>query len=160
MHGTHVWEQIAPFMNHPRVRASEIAAGNASATARGLAKVYSTLSLSGDASQSLFSKRSTERFGTEVASGEAFGMPKFHAPDGSSVPMRFSFALGYQPNVSAPGGSPPFGPSPTAFGHTGAGGQIAFCDPANRVGVGFVRNQLSLTTAFSETLILALYACL
>lgn len=160
MHGTHLWEQFAPFMNHSRVRASEIAAGNASATARGLAKIYATLGVDDDSPDGLVSRSSTELFSTEVATGEPFGMSKFHLPDGSASPLRFSFALGYQPNASRLGGPSLLGPSPKAFGHTGAGGQVGFCDPTNCVAVGFVRNQLSLTTTLSDALIYSLYDCL
>jgi hypothetical protein len=41
----------------------------------------------------------------------------------------------------------------------GGGGEIAFCDPENRIAVGFGRSQLDMTGRFSAGLIDALYRC-
>ena len=35
-----------------------------------------------------------------------------------------------------------FGPIETAFGHYGAGGSVGFADPVNRIGFGYVMNQM------------------
>jgi CubicO group peptidase (beta-lactamase class C family) len=35
-----------------------------------------------------------------------------------------------------------FGPSTKAFGHPGAGGSHAFCDPENGIGFAYVMNQM------------------
>jgi len=34
------------------------------------------------------------------------------------------------------------GPSLRAFGHPGAGGSLGFADPENRIGFGYVMNQM------------------
>jgi hypothetical protein len=50
-------------------------------------------------------------------------------------------------------------PVPTAVGVLGLGGQVAFCDPGHDLAVGFVRSELTLSRAFSDRLIRALYSC-
>jgi len=61
---------------------------------------------------------------------------------------------------------PTLGPSagPAAFGHSGAGGSIAFCDPDCGVAVSYVMNQMQLSMseidARGESLIAATYAAL
>lgn len=48
---------------------------------------------------------------------------------------------------------------PSAFGHDGAGGQVAFADPEAGIAAAFVRNQMTSNTAFSGRLLDVLYAC-
>ena len=61
---------------------------------------------------------------------------------------------------------PTLGPSagPAAFGHSGAGGSIAFCDPDRGVALSYVMNQMQLSMseidARGESLIAATYAAL
>ena len=69
-------------------------------------------------------------------------------------------SLGFLLNPRMRGERPRFGPNLKAFGHDGAGGQIAFADLDNKVSVGFVRNELISNSKFSTQLIEALYACL
>ena len=35
--------------------------------------------------------------------------------------------------------------TPKSFGHDGAGGQVGFADPINRVGFGYITNRMELT---------------
>src|SRR5204863_3885901 len=80
-------------------------------------------------------------------------------PPGEAIELHQRM-LGYH-GSSKPFGSPRrLGPSDTAFGHDGAGGQVAFADPERRLAVGFVRNLFTFDTAFSGRLFDALYACL
>jgi CubicO group peptidase (beta-lactamase class C family) len=54
-----------------------------------------------------------------------------------------------------------FGPSPSAFGHPGAGGSNAFADPENGIGFAYVMNQMEqslLPNEKSLRLVKALYA--
>ncbi len=46
------------------------------------------------------------------------------------------------PRRSSPGIPPSTGPTTSAFGHMGAGGQVGFADPVAGVACGFVRNHL------------------
>lgn len=53
-----------------------------------------------------------------------------------------------------------FGPSVTAFGHPGAGGSVAFADPAKRMGFAYVMNQMEpgvLPNARAMALVKACY---
>ena len=53
-----------------------------------------------------------------------------------------------------------FGPSPTSFGHPGAGGSHAFADPENKIAFAYVMNQMEqslLPTEKSLCLVDAIY---
>ena len=53
------------------------------------------------------------------------------------------------------------GPSLSAFGHPGAGGSLGFADPENRIGFGYVMNQMEqgvLPGKRAEALVDSLYA--
>jgi CubicO group peptidase (beta-lactamase class C family) len=43
-----------------------------------------------------------------------------------------------------------FGPSPTAFGHPGAGGSHAFADPENNIAFAYVMNQMEQSVLPNE----------
>ena len=43
-----------------------------------------------------------------------------------------------------------FGPSTNAFGHPGAGGSHAFCDPENRIAFAYVMNQMEQSVLPNE----------
>src|SRR4029079_8906753 len=65
--------------------------------------------------------------------------------------------LGYHGNSNPFGLPRPFGPTGTAFGHGGAGGQVGFADPETGIAVGFVRSQFTSTPTYSAELIELLY---
>jgi len=67
--------------------------------------------------------------------------------------------LGYHGNANAFGLPRPFGPTDTAFGHGGAGGQVGFADPEAGIAAGFVRSQFTSTPTYSGELIELLYRC-
>ena len=69
--------------------------------------------------------------------------------------------LGYHANdlMSSAVTASYFGPTPTAFGHGGAGGQLGFCDAVRQVGFGFVQSQLEPHWRATASLTEALYAC-
>ena len=66
---------------------------------------------------------------------------------------------GFLVNPSFAKEPPHFGPNPKAFGHDGAGGQIAFCDIEHQISVGYVRSDLTSSSKFSTRLIDRLYEC-
>jgi CubicO group peptidase (beta-lactamase class C family) len=153
MHGAALHDEI-DFMNRPEVRSLEIPAANGSGDARSLARMYALLAMGGELDGvRLVSSDSVRAFSTKSSGGRSGLHPRrLPAPT-----MRY--ALGYEGDFGE--SAPPwrFGPSPQAFGHLGAGGQIGFADPAHRVSVGFLRNSLA-DWKVSTRLIDALYACL
>jgi CubicO group peptidase (beta-lactamase class C family) len=161
MHGSTVFDNISTFMNDPRVRALEIPAANASATARGLARTYAMLSMNGALDGvRIVSPESVKVFGAHAASGPSSVEPAWRLPGGRRIPPpAMAYALGYERNVAPVGQPGRFGPSAEAFGHTGLGGQVGFCDPTNGIGVGFVRSHLSFSQELSVVLVDALYSC-
>ena len=52
-----------------------------------------------------------------------------------------AFSAGFMKD-SRLAGKKMFGPSRTSFGHPGAGGSHAFCDPQNGIGFAYVINQM------------------
>jgi CubicO group peptidase (beta-lactamase class C family) len=159
MHGSNAIDQIASLMNEPRARAAEIASGNGTGTAEGLARVYAMLSMDGELDGvRIVSPESIDVFRTQVAAGANALYDDFRLPNGSAVNYELHYGLGYELNTATPGQPRPFGgPVDEAFGHRGAGGQVGFCDSINRVAVGYVRNHLTLVPWFSATLIDAVY---
>ena len=145
-HGT---PRFAEFMNTPAVLTAEVGAIGATATARGLARVYAALS----AGDELVSRSSVARFATEQVCG----------PDAvMRVPTRWALGYTREPPALVPGLPRQHGPNDEAFGHMGAGGQIGFADPVARVGCAFVRNHLEhqAMPLMGASLVDALYRCL
>jgi CubicO group peptidase (beta-lactamase class C family) len=143
--------RFAEFMNTPAVLAAEIGAMGATATARGLARIYSALACGDE----LVSAASTEVMRTEQVCGRDAVM---------AVPTRWAVGYTRESPPPVPGLFPPrqHGPEDDAFGHMGAGGQIGFADPVARVAVGFVRNHLEnqALPLMGACLVEMLYACL
>jgi CubicO group peptidase (beta-lactamase class C family) len=141
--------RFARFMNTPSVLQAEIGALGATATARGMARVYAALA----AGEELVSRPSVERFRTEQVCGRDAVM---------GVPTRWAVGYSLEPPALVPGIPPMHGPHDGAFGHMGAGGQVGFADPAARVGCGFVRNHLEnqALPLMGACLVDVLYSCL
>ena len=145
--GVGILDTIAELMNKPAVRAVEIPAGNGTATARGLARMYAALAHGGELDGvRLCAPGTIERFTTERRTEQdvVLGLP---------VSRGLGFWLNRLPGTLGNR----MGPNDEAFGHGGAGGQIGFADPVRNVSVGFVRSQLSMLPTFSDALLAALY---
>jgi CubicO group peptidase (beta-lactamase class C family) len=140
----------------------EIPSGNGTATARGLARVYAALAMGGELDGvRLMSPATVAQFGAQVQELPDQLMGDL-LPFGLALrvlgPVRRSAGFMMNPKM----GKEPyrFGTNPAAFGHDGAGGQIAFCDVQNQVSVGFVRNAMTSSPAYSTKVINRLYDCI
>lgn len=133
---------IAPYRHicSPGWRSAEIPASNGHASAEGLAKIYAAI-------PDLLSAQTLAQATREQTRGEVdlvLGQPLRRA---------MGFILNCEDVY--------FGPEPTAFGHTGTGGSIAFYDPVNNIAFAYVMNQLHRDGSIrGRALIDALYRCL
>jgi CubicO group peptidase (beta-lactamase class C family) len=137
----------AKMANTRRWREAEIPSSNGHASARGLARLYTSLALGGQVD----GVRLLSEAGAECA-----GREQIHMKD-IVTGIRERRTLGFL----LP--SPEFGDlrPPTAFGHPGMGGSLGFADPQNRLAMGYVMNRMAFGfDNRSMELCRALYACL
>lgn len=178
---TSILDNVEEFMAAPDVLAAEIPAGNATSTARDLARLYAMMSLGG------------ELDGVRIVSPESikvFSRVSVHMPDallsdldlkaalrsikGPAAPLVRGVAslaaqrmfkvkvrrgMGFMVNPGNKSLGASFGPNPNSFGHDGAGGQISFADPDNHLSVGYVRNHMATKDRASTPLIEEIYTC-
>ncbi len=147
--GRNVLTEADAFFTAPAILALELGGSNATGTARALAALYGTLAAEG------------ERDGVHILSPETIALFSAERISGTDQVLQgpHRYGLGFERPVDMPGGTFGWGPHDEAFGHGGHGGQIAFADPVSRVGVGFVRSHLSLTSPLGPRLVDALYHC-
>ena len=118
--------------NSRAMRAAEIPAANGVASARGLAGLYGLLARGGaHGGKEIVPSATVADLGRVVSDG-----------DDRVLLQRTRFSAGYMKSVETPEGAAWFGPSPEAFGHTGAGGSFGMADPVARVSIGYVMNQM------------------
>jgi CubicO group peptidase (beta-lactamase class C family) len=110
-------------------RAAEIPAANGHASANGIATIYGAL-----ANGSLN--------GVELLSPEAIDVAREEQVYGKDcvIPMVTRIANGW---MLAPD-EEPCGPNPRAFNHAGAGGSLGYCDPEQKLGFGYVMNNMHM----------------
>ncbi|OQX37954.1 MAG: hypothetical protein B0D91_05545 [Oceanospirillales bacterium LUC14_002_19_P2] len=131
--------------NRPEWRRMELPSANGHGTARALAKVYGLLSVGNG--QLLDDQLVQEAIQEQVCGTDAV------------LKCSSRFGLGFmlgQPDHPLSG----FGPSRRAFGHTGAGGSLAFADPERQIGFAFVTNRMGpyvLVDPRAEQLVNAVY---
>ncbi len=118
-------------MNTPAIRAQPIVSFGGIGSASALAKFYSVLANGATADgQTFFSAQTLGWMRTTLTDGidQVFQIPTAFSAgfmkDSRNAPRRM------------------FGPSQTSFGHPGAGGSHAFCDPENRIAFAYVMNQM------------------
>ncbi|MDA0978540.1 MAG: serine hydrolase [Proteobacteria bacterium] len=135
---------IAPYRHASsrHWREAEIPASNGHASARGLARIF-------DAAINL--EMFSENTLTAMTAVRSRGNPD--PVLGQYLTRSAGFILN-SPDCY-------YGPSETAFGHSGAGGSMAFADPEKRVAFGFVMNQMHPDgNGRTRRLIDTLYQCL
>jgi CubicO group peptidase (beta-lactamase class C family) len=110
-------------------REAEIASGNGHGNARGVARIYSALSVGGEIDGvRLMSKESIERMITEQ-----------HNQIEQLQERPYHQALGVLLNTAE---AVYMGPNPRSFGHHGIGGSIGFCDPDGRIAFSYACNKM------------------
>jgi CubicO group peptidase (beta-lactamase class C family) len=142
--------------NLPALLEAEIPAVNGTGTASSLARLYSVLAGGGEADGvRLVSQAAIDRFRSiEILGPNAIELE--YDPPTQEVELHHRM-LGYH-GSSRPFGLPGrLGPSQTAFGHDGLGGQIAFADPESSLAMAFVRSQPTGEPLFSARLIEMVY---
>ena len=128
-------------MNAPEGRRASLPGFGGIGTAAALAKFYAMLACGG----------------TRASSGGLDGRTFFKAEtlvwmqrtlvqgDDRVLLIDTAFSAGFMRDPLAPDGKKlrtMFGPSPSAFGHPGAGGSHAFADPEHRIAFAYVMNQM------------------
>lgn len=106
-------------MNSPTMRSASLPSLGAIATADALARFYAGLAGEGGG---IFHPETLSLMRTTLAKGAD-----------RVLIDETSFSMGFMTNACGH-----FGPSPSSFGHPGAGGSIAFADPENGFGFAFV----------------------
>jgi CubicO group peptidase (beta-lactamase class C family) len=136
----HLLDHLA-VVNLPAFQEAEIPALNGTGTARSIARLFAVLAEGGELDNiRLVSQSSIRRFRTvQIYAPNALELEA--DPPGNAVELHMRM-LGYH-GSSKPFGLPRrLGPSRTAFGHDGAGGQVGFADPEAGIAAGFVRSSV------------------
>jgi CubicO group peptidase (beta-lactamase class C family) len=136
-------QYLADLMNQPYIRSTEIPGGNAIGNARSLARMYAPLSMDG-----VFE-------GRRLVSKESIA--QFTVPQVTTRGTPTNTALGY---ILFGLGDDNWGPSKSAFGHPGAGGQVAMADPERRLSLAYIKNQMQFDSASGARVTHKVYACL
>jgi len=156
-------ERAAELLREPDWLRAEVPSSNGVTSAHDLARVFAVLALRGEVG-------GVRLLGEPTLA--SFLAPSVSEPDvvllaGLSPLMRLvagrrlrmSKTLGWTPNVVRNGWGP-FGPSQSAVGAGGLGGQFAIADPERRVSAAFVRSEYTHDASAQEQLLRALYRCL
>ncbi|GLL02115.1 serine hydrolase domain-containing protein [Dactylosporangium matsuzakiense] len=140
---------LARLMNDPRLREAEIPACNAISTARSVSRLYAALSLDGALD------------GVRLVSADS--IEQFVDPEPSPGSAPSGFGLGYMklPMITlARPGELSVRPSEGTFGHSGAGGALAFADRSNRLAFAYLKNRMLRFPTPTYDLVRAVYRCL
>lgn len=129
--GRHGIDNLVTVANSATYRTAEVPASNGITDARSLARMYAALAGGGRLD------------GVELVSQEAIDRHRAVQFAGYDVVLCQDkrYALGYM--LTDPGSPHRYGPNDRAFGHPGLGGSLAFADPENGVGFGYVMNQMA-----------------
>ncbi|BAU99990.1 Uncharacterized protein AUMI_114480 [Aurantimicrobium minutum] len=120
-----------PDFNDSRIQMAQIPGGGGIATARALASMWSSTVVKTDGLRLL--NDDVISLATEVQS-------EGPAVFSSEIPPHPRWGVGFMLNSHRRSFL-----TPSSFGHDGAGGQVGFADPVNRVGFGYITNRMELT---------------
>ena len=122
-------------MNNPQIRAASLPSMGGIGSAHALAKFYAMLAGGGVwEGRALFKKETLGWMSTRLTQGFD-----------PVLQREMSFSAGFMMDPLDAHGRKIrslLGPSPSAFGHAGAGGSLGFADPEQGVGFGYVMNQM------------------
>ena len=164
--GHSVISDIVALTEHGGILRAEVMSSSACSTAASLARFWSVLALGGELDgQRLVSEESVRKWCSPVIRGGdrlvTQSLPGWLVKVGKlDKATAVTRTLGYLYNDAPPRGPRLFGPTPSAIGGLGAGGQVAFADPVRRVSGGFVRNALTHSPDLGNEVIHAFYGCL
>jgi CubicO group peptidase (beta-lactamase class C family) len=116
------------------MRAAELPASNGHTNARGLAKIYGTLACGGVVND----KRLIGSKQLEIATAEQVNGIDVVTEMEWHIALGFLLALPFPGNTLRPG----------SFGHSGYGGSVGLADPGQKMGFGYVMNQLGWLAPF------------
>lgn len=142
---------VGAGVNTREWRAAELPAANGHGNARSLARMYGALARGGELGG--------VRLLSESAIGDA-SAPQAKMHD-RVLNMEVTRSLGFINSMK--GGRYEWGPGARTFGHSGAGGSLAFADPDAKLGFGYAMNQMSAGLGADprwNPLIDAAYGCL
>jgi CubicO group peptidase (beta-lactamase class C family) len=160
--GTGAVAQIETLMNTPAFLTAEFPSGNATSTARSLARVFAMVGNGGTIDGHRVLRPET----IEVFAERQMGLPDELAKE-MQLPLLLRKAaaapepraMGYLGNAVGSAPTPMMGPNPASFGVAGLGGQVAFCDQQHGIAAAYVRSDLALIDVFSADLNAELYRC-
>ncbi|AXE55234.1 serine hydrolase domain-containing protein [Aurantimicrobium sp. MWH-Uga1] len=120
-----------PDFNDPRIQMAQIPGGGGIATARALASIWSSTVVETDGLRLL---------NDDVIAAATTVQSEGPAVFSSEIPPHPRWGVGFMLNSERRTFL-----TPKSFGHDGAGGQVGFADPINRVGFGYITNRMELT---------------
>ena len=158
--------RVVEMMKHGGILRAEVMSSSGLATASSLARFFSILALGGALDgRRLVSEESVRRWSEPtITAGDLTvtgSLPKALVKIGKlEKTTAVTRTLGYLYN-DKPAKLPRwFGPTPSAIGGLGAGGQVGWSDPVRRVSGAFIRNAMVHKPDLSNEVIAAFYNCL